>query len=422
VILFITRQIPHPIDVGLRIRQQNLLRAYATIGKVRALFTYTDDAELNEVSALEPICADIHPVRMDWAGKSKGGAVTARYRELRSSGTLRSLRSHLFFSNEMRQAAERLGEDCRLIHVDHLYLVPHVQAMLDRKPRRQRMVLDLDDIETRVRSRWLRIAPPEGWRARLAERLDLALLAREQRKALSAFDRVLVCSEHDRQTLGGQKDVAVIPNGTNIPDRLLPDDSDGRTILCLGTYGYEPNVHGLRGFLRNVLPRIRRALPEVRVLVVGRDMPPSVLALDDGEQVQVHPDVPSVEPFYRQATISVVPVEIAGGTRLKILEAFALGRPVVSTTVGCEGLEVSHGEELLIADRPQAFADACLSLMRDGKLRARLTGRGRELTERCYTWDSIQRRLATLASELLELPASVDTVASEASKLATENP
>jgi glycosyltransferase involved in cell wall biosynthesis len=400
-ILFIVRQIPHPPDVGGRIRQRNLLTAYASVGRVRLVFSYENDTELAGMNALGPLCAGIYPVPFDWCDRPKGPGPAQWRKDLREFRTLRPFRSSLFFSREMQQTVAAVAPSCDLIHVDSPDLVPHVESVLMQRTRSQRLVLDLDDIETRVRRAWLRVAPPVGCAARVAEVLDVALLWREQRRALRRFDRVLACSERDRAHLGGGPRITVIPNGADVQRDPLPDCSDGRTLLCLGTYGHWPNVDGLLFFFREVLPRIQAEIAEVRVLVVGKDMPPEISQLHDGVRVLVSADVPSIEPFYREATASVVPLRIGGGTRLKILEAFALGRPVVSTSVGCEGLEVVAGEHLLVADDPAALARSCIELLRNPALRTRLARQARALVVQRYSWESIRQRAAAMANELL---------------------
>lgn len=402
MILFVVRQIPYPPDTGARIRQLNLLAAYAGVCPVRLVFSYEHESELAGMRALERFCDDIHPVRFDWRGRPARPGLAHWRKDLRESRRLRSFQSGHFFSRAMHETVQAVAPSCRLIHVDSLSMVPHVASVLSRRRRRQRLILDLDDIETRARRAALRAAPPVGLSERVAETLDLLLLSREQARALRSFDRVLVSSEHDRRCLRNRPNLAVILNGTDIHRERLPDESDGKTLLCLGTYGHWPNVDGLTFFLREILPLIRAEVRDVRILVVGRSVPPEVARLHDGVRVQVCADVPSVEPFYRQATLSVVPLRVGAGTRLKILEAFALGRPVVSTSVGCEGLEVVNGGHLLVADEPATFARSCLDLLRDPDLRAQLVQRGRALVERRYSWESIRRRTAELATELLE--------------------
>jgi glycosyltransferase involved in cell wall biosynthesis len=283
-------------------------------------------------------------------------------------------------------------------------MTPHVESLLDRIPRGRRFVLDLDDIESVMKSRELRISPPAKLHMRAHEYLDLCRLRLYQRRALRSFDRILVCSETDRRRLGRNTRVTVVPNGADLPPVILPDDSDGRTLLCLATYGHWPNVDGLRFFVEQVFPLVRREIAGARLVVVGRNAPSEVHALHDGRTIWVEGTVPSVEQYYREATVAIVPLRIGAGTRLRILEAFGMGTPVVSTSVGCEGLQTVHGEHLLIGDDPRVFARACVDLLKDPQLRERLVRGARELVERHYTWDSIHQRMHDVARELLEEP------------------
>jgi glycosyltransferase involved in cell wall biosynthesis len=413
VILFITRQIPYPPNAGVRIRQLQLLEAYAGVSPVHLVFNYLHEAELAGVPALEQLCAGVHPVPFSWCGRPARPGLPHWWKDLRTHHQLRSFRSGHFFSREMRQTIAAMAPACRVIHVDSLFMATHAEAALRRRTRQQRLILDLDDVETRVQQRWLRVSPLARWSARIAGALDLALVAREQSRALRRFDRVLVCSQQDWEYVGGTRNLVVIPNGTDVRRGPLPDTSDGRTLLCLGTYGHWPNVDGLLFFLREIVPLVRAEVRELRVLVVGNDVPPDVARLHDGHGVIVSADVPSVEPYYRQATASVVPLRVAGGTRLKILEAFALGRPVVSTSVGCEGLEVADRQHLLIADEPAAFARSCVELLRDPGFRAQIATQGRALAERQYSWESIRHRAAQLATDLLRDDRSPATVRTE---------
>jgi glycosyltransferase involved in cell wall biosynthesis len=236
---------------------------------------------------------------------------------------------------------------------------------------------------------------------RLYDYGDWLRLAIYERACVRGFDRSFVCSNRDRRRFRSNR-VVVVPNGTLIPSNTLPLESDGRSVLFLGTLSYFPNVDALRVLVREIFPRVRRAVPNARLIVAGRSPGPEVLALHDGAAVVVRPDVAHVEGVYREATLSAVPLRTGSGTRLKILEAFALGRAVVSTTVGCEGLEVVDGEHLLIRDTPEAFAEACVALLRQPALRASLIGNARALVERKYSWDGVGEVLVRIVDELLQ--------------------
>ncbi len=147
-----------------------------------------------------------------------------------------------------------------------------------------------------------------------------------------------------------------------------------------------------RTLCREIWPRIRRALPDAQMWLVGRNPRPEVLALN-GHGVHVTGPVPSVVPYYERSHVCVVPLRAGGGSRLKILEAMALGRPVISTHIGSEGLDAVPGWHLLIADSPAAFAQLTVAMIRKRRLAEQVARQGRALVEERYGWDSIAGRL-----------------------------
>jgi glycosyltransferase involved in cell wall biosynthesis len=151
---------------------------------------------------------------------------------------------------------------------------------------------------------------------------------------------------------------------------------------------HPPNADGIAWFVREVWPQT----PDARLLVVGRDPPESVLRLAS-DRIAVTGAVPDVAPYFARATAVIVPLLSGGGTRLKILEAFAAGRAVVSTSIGAEGLEVSDGRHLLLADGAHAFAEATGRLLADPELRARLAAEARKLVQERYDWRALGDRL-----------------------------
>ncbi len=398
-ILYIVQRIPYPLNSGTRIRQFQLLSAYARIGKVSLLCFYKGAEQLAWLKALQPYCESVHPLPFPGRRVQSSGSLLAR---LRSATALRPTLARFCFSREMQRLVEQLAPTSDIIHVGRLHMVPHVERVIGQRRHRARFVLDLDDLETTLKIRELEVAPPSQWQLRAREYVELLRLWRYQGKALEWFDRILVCSERDRNRLASRNKVVLVPNGADVPARTLPDESDGKTVLCLGTYGHWPNVDGLRLFLREILPIIQKEVPSLRVWIVGKDVPPEVAALHDGRTIFVAADVPSVEEYYRQATISVVPLRIGAGTRLRIPEAFALGRPVVTTSVGCEGLRVVNREHLLVADDPHAFAQSCIELLSNRQLRQHLVANARKLVQKHYTWDAVRNRVENLARGLLE--------------------
>ena len=407
-ILYITSDIPYPLDVGTKIRRFHLLSAYAMIGRVRLVFFYRHAQELDALEALKPLCVSFHPIPAHTMYRASAWhQVPAWQRRVHLYGTSRPFMASYHFSREMQHVVEELAPTADLVHVSRLQTVSSVETLLTRRPQQQRVVLDLDDIESIRRRRQLQHTSLR-WPQRAVACFDLWRLSLYQRRMLDWFDRVLVCSHVD-QAYFGSRAVMVVPNGTHVPPDLLLDESDGKTLLYVGSFSYWPNLDGLWFFLREIFPRIQQDVPEVRLLIVGRNPSPEVLALHDGKSICVAGNVPSVEAYYRQATLAIVPLRVGAGTRLKILEAFALGCPVVSTAVGCEGLETVSGQHIAVADDPPAFAQACIALMRHPQRRQSLVAHARALVQQHYTWEAIQERVASLAVSLIEEGAATWT-------------
>lgn len=261
-------------------------------------------------------------------------------------------------------------------------------------------IVDLDNLESsllRYRRRSIMWAGTTSVRRQLraavrgcADALDERRWRRTERDIAQSVSAVVVCSQVDRDRLGHPA-VWVVPNGyersPGLPDR---SDSGSPIFVMVGLLTYEPNRDAARYFAQNVLPRIQRTYPDARFRVVGRyGSEADVIDLRNEPGVEITGEVADVSGELAQARVAVVPVRFGGGTRIKILEAFAHRVAVVTTTVGCEGLDVESGTHLLIADDPSAFASACLRLVADGETRARLTTAAAELWERRYRWTVI---------------------------------
>jgi glycosyltransferase involved in cell wall biosynthesis len=234
--------------------------------------------------------------------------------------------------------------------------------------------------------------------------MDLLFSKRTILKYARRFDKCIMVSEHDGDTLkraGPDIDIAVVPNGVDATAyRPLTNQSAAPVLLFVGKMNYHPNVDGAIFFCQEVFPLIKQQIPDAKLLIVGSEPRDSVQALAS-EDVTVTGFVESVVPYYQQALVSVVPLRSGGGTRLKILESMALGRPVVSTSLGCEGLKVTQEENILIADTPADFVTQTVRLLRDEALRQRLITNGRNLVEGTYDWQAITQQLLHLYSETI---------------------
>lgn len=228
---------------------------------------------------------------------------------------------------------------------------------------------------------------------RVLLRRDAANAARLERELVDAADALVVASHEDAGRLGRPgTPTHVVPNGVDL-ERFSPGPLPvDPTVLLAGSLDYAPNVDGAAWFVDDVWPRVRAAEPTARLLVVGRTPPPPVLAFDGRDGIEVHPDVPEIAPWYRRARVSVVPLRVGTGSRVKALQSFAAGCPVVGTTIGLEGLE-GGPSTMRTADDPAIFATAVIDLLRDDQAAERQRAAARQVVE-AHSWQRASDLLA----------------------------
>jgi glycosyltransferase involved in cell wall biosynthesis len=275
-------------------------------------------------------------------------------------------------------------------------------------------IVDLDDLMDTWTARRLVIRrsgqgdpPGSAWgglRSRLRDfryRSDVSRWARLQDRVAEQADAVLTCSELDARRLG-RSNVAVVPNGYELRGEPVGRVYVGPqpTFVFPGVMTYAPNIDAAQYFVRETLPLLREMLPAARVVIAG-DASDDVLELADPPAVTVAGWVERMEDVLAVADAVIVPLRIGGGTRIKIVEAWAHGIPVVSTTIGAEGLECESGRELLIADAPGDFARACYDVVTQPGLRQRLVAAGRDRSSE-LTWEQARRRFAEVTAQVLQ--------------------
>lgn len=242
-----------------------------------------------------------------------------------------------------------------------LHRLNAAMPMLRSTAARPPVALDLDDIEHRKFGRLLR--QPPVWPGKRLGYAWLPALRRAERRAVRTARKTFVCSEEDRSYVAGwakTAGVAVVPNATEIPP--APPPASDPAMLFLGSFAYGPNQAGVSWLLEEVWPRVRERMPEARLLLAGPGSREKVGASPPAG-VEALGFVEDLADAYGQARVACAPILAGGGTRLKIVEAAAYGRPVVSTTLGAEGLDLRAGEHLLLADDPSEFAAACVELL-----------------------------------------------------------
>jgi len=233
-------------------------------------------------------------------------------------------------------------------------------------------------------------------------------LRREELRTYGDADGVCLCSKADERRLLDEVPgvhTMVIPNAADVafyqprPSDPPPDD---RTVVFFGLLSYVPNVDGVIHFVRDIWPRIADAHPQARCKIIGGSPPPSLMALA-GPRVEFTGFVPDLRPHLASAAAVVVPLRLGGGTRLKIVEAMAMGKAIVSTAVGAEGIEAVAGRDLLIEDQPAAFANAVNRLLTEPGLAARIGQSARQLAQEQYAWSGAASALEGFYRHILDV-------------------
>jgi glycosyltransferase involved in cell wall biosynthesis len=392
-ILAVTYGLPWPLTEGAKIRDYHLLRELAKDAEVVLLSFCKDDPD--HAVPCEPLrfCREVEtyapPRRRSWQ------EALAHHRSARPLATFPFYFDA--FARRIRALAERHQVDA--VQIEHSFLAPYRTSI----PADCRAILSLHNIGER---QYASIAKVSG--AGLLGKLKAMSMRGWEADWAARFDHCVTVSAQEcewlRQRVPGLP-VTVIENGVDSAAlRPLPPPASTHELLFVGTLGYAPNCDAVVQFVRRTLPVLQRSNPIVRLVVVGRDAPPEVRAMA-GPAVEVHEDVLDVRPFYQRAAACVVPLRAGGGTRLKILEAMALGRPVISTPEGAEGLEVSHGNQLLIATDPAAMAAEISRVLLNRELAAELAARARRWVELRHDWAVIGARLRELHQRLIAHPA-----------------
>jgi polysaccharide biosynthesis protein PslH len=246
--------------------------------------------------------------------------------------------------------------------------------------------------------------------------LEFSKMLRYEQKMVQRFDHVIAVSEHDKNLMKAWVDpvrITVVPTGVDT-GQFCPGpqpEQEKPLVVFVGAMDWEPNIDAAKYFCAEIWPLVLAKVPDAKFRIVGRNPDRRVQALA-GNTVEVTGRVPSVVEHLRAAAVVVVPLRVGGGTRLKIYEAMAVGKAVVSTTVGAEGLDVHHGRDMILADSPVSFAESVITLLRDPDLRSR-QGRAAAEVAANYGWPRIARKfgevLQGLAGQRLKSdPASVE--------------
>lgn len=290
------------------------------------------------------------------------------------------------------------------VQVEGIELAVYIDVIRSCSPD-SRIILDCHNAETELqrRARKADLYQPLRWPVAIYSSLQIGRLARFERRAMMTADGIIAVSEADRAQLRQLlavkgKEVIVIPNTIDITDYAEPPqitELERYDLVFTGKMDYRPNIDGVLWFAEAIWPQILAQRPRATWAIVGQRPHPRLNPLRQMEGITITGRVPHIQPYLCSASIYVAPLRIGSGTRLKILEALAAGKPVVSTTVGAEGLATTNGENIIIADEPGEWASAILNLLDQPDQQAALGSAARTFAAR-YDWRHIVPTLSAI--------------------------
>ncbi len=399
-ILLLTQVVPFPPDSGPKVKTYYLLRYLAAQHRV-TLVTFTRNAqEEAQAAALREICAAVHTVHLRRSRLRDGLALASSLLNGRPFIIERdaSTAMHRFLQRLVFEAAAA-GRPFDLVHADQLNMAQFAEGLpLPRLLDQHNAVWTiLDRLAQQNRG-------PKRWFLRREQRL----LQRYEGRVCTTFEAVTTVSEEDRrallQVMPTPRDLPVIPIAVDAEqEQPIPREPGAKHILSLATMMWPPNVDGVCWFAREIYPLVQRAVPDTGFYVCGPRPVAEVRALPErNPSIEVTGYVDDPRPYIARSACLIVPLRSGGGMRVKILEALARGIPVVSTSIGCEGIDLVPGEHLLVADTPSDFADAVVLLLRDQEFGARLAAAGRQRILERYDWRAVCPAMDVVYSRIVK--------------------
>jgi polysaccharide biosynthesis protein PslH len=406
-ILFVSQMPVSPPRSGAQARMHGLMTQLARRHDLTAVVLVDDQPDIEECRhAMQAYCCDLVMIR----NPNIHEGVSKRLLQLKSLTSARSFqRLQLqLTAPALQQALDRVLRAGRfdIVNLEHSFLGDYNLRQAPPTERLPALVVDSHNIEYDLARQYARAG---GLVRRLYGAADWRKLRREELATYRDADGVYLCSVADQQRLLDQVPGArtcVIPNAADVDyfqPRTTDPPPDGRTVVFFGHLSYLPNIDGLTYFVQEIWPRIVQKHPKARLKVIGAQAPRAVQALVR-PGVELTGFVSDLRPHLAQATAVVVPLRLGGGTRLKIVEAMAMGKAIVSSTLGAEGIEAVAGRDLFIEDRPAAFADAVSRLLAEPALAARMGRSARQLAAHRYAWGGAARALESFYREILDGP------------------
>lgn len=408
-VLFLTQVLPYPLDAGPKVRQYHMLRYLAERHRVTLVSFVRPDDRPEAIAHLKSFCDQVYPVPMR---RALWRNVRAGLKSLATGLPMIIVRDEI---DEMADTLRRLLRQDRydVIHADQLSMALYGQLAAREAPTTATLLDEHNAVYLLTEQLAARARNPI---ARLLYHREARQMRHYEAAMCRAFDAVLTVTQEDRDRLlalfpAGEREAqarkfTVIPICVE-PGKVQPAAAqprpDGRfTILHVGTMFWPPNVEGVLWFTRQVLPAIHRDLPNARFVIVGKLPPPEVQALTADPRIEVTGYVDDPAPYITAADAFVVPLQVGEGMRVKILDAWLWGLPIVSTPVGAEGILTEPGKNILLAAEAGEFASQVLRVLKEPGLNSTLRLAGRAWVEANYAWQAVYRRVDQVYAQLLD--------------------
>jgi polysaccharide biosynthesis protein PslH len=388
-ILFVTPYVPSRI----RVRPFNLIKSLSAVHEVSLVSLLCDEYEREMVRDVANYCASVDLLPLPKSQSYKNC--------LLALPTLIPLRVAYYKSPAFVERIKQVihERNIEVVHGELIKVVPALRAVLAQA----NIPLLYDSVDC---ISWYLQQQYNSARSPLKKALvysELKKMRRYERQSLAAFDQVVITSGHDRDcliALGEQPShIKVVSNGVDIEyftPPVSPREND--SLVFCAKLDYYPNSQAIVHFCREILPLIWESRPQVRLAIVGNNPPQSVRDLSADERIAVTGYVPDIRPYLGKASVALAPLQVAAGMQNKVLEALAMGSPVVATPGSCRSLQVKHEAHLLIAEGVRSYADAVLRLLENPQLAQDLGNAGRYYVEQYHSWIAAANTLSNLYS------------------------
>ena len=393
-LLFLTPQRPYPTHQGTTIRNFNLIKELAKRHQIW-LLTFLEPDQVADHGPLAQLCRQITTVPVPER------SIARRLGQMLTTG--RPDMSWRLWSPQFQAALQDWLQrlEFEAVFIEGIEMAPYLAAVRQFAPQ-TKIIYDDHNAEWLLQQRnfMVDVKNPRRWPAAGYSFVQTQRLKRYERQICRAADQVVVCSRADQeaiQYLAPELEITLLSNGVDLAQySRYQGDTVPFDLLFTGKMDYRPNIDAMLWFGAEVLPYIQAACPTVRLGIVGQRPHPRLAPLRANPAVTITGFVDQILPYIAGAKVFIAPFRVGGGTRLKLLEAMAMRKPIVATTVGAEGYPVTSGQEMILVDQPTEMAQAIIRLLADQAERDRLGERAFQFVENHYSWEALVPRLETL--------------------------